>query len=381
MLIIDRSVITDGGAALLNSGDPINITSVKTGSGTYTSSEDIKSRTALKSTQYSYTPSSVSVDGATRSIDALLSNYDPVTEQAIVTSDYTLTEVGLFATVNGADVLFAIGVSYDGSEVPAFTGQNKSEIIVNWNMAVSGTDAITITATGAPALAVDLNNHVGSEVLSADGVHGIRSILDGENYNLQVKVNDEWVNASGSKYTASITPSSDDVTISGLSGDAETVTLTVVGDGIVTATSGDDSIATVSLNGSTLTITSVAAGSTTITLSMPETAQYTAATATINVVCNVIAIGNTYFFGGFYWTAAENLGNNSICLQSQGMTAGTWPGYKLTSDYSGTKSYGNANTAYNGNIDGDNIANYDEVTQAWYTKYSAVEKTGASYGS
>jgi hypothetical protein len=381
MLIIDRSVITDGGAALLNSGDPINITSVKTGSGTYTSSEDIKSRTALKSTQYSYTPSSVSVDGATRSIDALLSNYDPVTEQAIVTSDYTLTEVGLFATVNGADVLFAIGVSYDGSEVPAFTGQNKSEIIVNWDMAVSGTDAITITATGAPALAADLNNHVGSEVLSADGVHGIRSILDGENYNLQVKVNDEWVNASGSKYTASITPASDDVTISGFSGDAETVTLTVVGDGIVTATSGDDSIATVSLNGSTLTITSVAAGSTTITLSMPETAQYTAATATINVVCNVIAIGNTYFFGGFYWTAAEDLGNNAVCLQSQGMTAGTWPGYKLTSDYSGTKNYGSANTAYNGNIDGDNIANYDEVTQTWYSKYSAVEKTGQAYGS
>jgi hypothetical protein len=248
-------------------------------------------------------------------------------------------------------------------------------------MAVSGTDAITITATGAPALAADLNNHVGSEVLSADGVHGIRSILDGENYNLQVKVNDEWVNASGSKYTASITPASDDVTISGFSGDAETVTLTVVGDGIVTATSGDDSIATVSLNGSTLTITSVAAGSTTITLSMPETAQYTAATATINVVCNVITIGNTYFFGGFYWTAAEDLGNNAVCLQSQGMTTGYWPGYKLESDYTGAKSYGNANTDYAGNIDGDNIANYDEVTQAWYTKYASVEKTGQAYGS
>jgi hypothetical protein len=174
MLIIDRSVITDGGAALLNSGDPINITSVKTGSGTYTSSEDIKSRTALKSTQYSYTPSSVTVDGATRSIDALLSNYDPVTEQAIVTSDYTLTEVGLFATVNGADVLFAIAVSYNGTVVPAYTGQNKSEIIVSWDMALSGTDNITVTATGAVALATDLEAHVEKEAMTVDGAHGIR---------------------------------------------------------------------------------------------------------------------------------------------------------------------------------------------------------------
>ena len=174
MLIIDRSVITDGGAALLNSGDPINITSVKTGSGTYTSSEDIKSRTALKSTQYSYTPSSVTVDGATRSIDALLSNYDPVTEQAIVTSDYTLTEVGLFATVNGADVLFAIAVSYNGTTVPAYTGQNKSEIIVSWDMALSGTDNITVTAAGAVALATDLEAHVEKQAMSVDGAHGIR---------------------------------------------------------------------------------------------------------------------------------------------------------------------------------------------------------------
>ena len=197
MLIIDRSVITDGGAALLNSGDPINITSVKTGSGTYTSSEDIKSRTALKSTQYSYAPSSVTVDGVTRTVNALLSNYDPVTEQAIVTTDYTLTEVGLFATVNGSDVLFAIGISYDGSEVPAFTGQNKSEIVIGWDMAVSGTDAITITATGAPALATDLNAHVGTLVLTNSGVHGIRAVKNGDDITLQVNDGGTWKDIAG----------------------------------------------------------------------------------------------------------------------------------------------------------------------------------------
>ena len=68
-------------------------------------------------------------------------------------------------------------------------------------------------------------------------------------------------------------------------------------------------------------------------------------------------------------------------MQSQGMTAGTWPAYKLTTDYSGAKSYGSADTAYASNIDGDNIANYDDVTSGWYTKYSSVEKTGQAYGS
>lgn len=386
MLIIDRSVITDGGAALLNSGDPINITSVKTGSGTYTSSEDIKSRTALKSTQYSYTPSSVSVDGATRSIDALLSNYDPDTETAIVTSDYTLTEVGLFATVNGADVLFAIGISYDGSEVPAFTGQNKSEIIVNWDMAVSGTDAITITATGAPALATDLNAHVNSEAYSASGVHGLRVVLDDTDLVLQAYVNGDWEEVSGGgPKTGTITLSSDTVTVDNVTSTA-TVTFTTNSDGTPSVSSSDDNVATASLSGTTVTITGVTNGSATITVSIPATAKYTAVSATISVTSSVIpipelVIGNTYFFGGFYWTAAEDLGNNTVCMQSQGMTAGTWPGYKLTTDYTGTKSYGNVDTAYGSDIDGDNIANYDDVTSAWYSKYSAVEKTGQAYGS
>lgn len=386
MLIIDRSVITDGGAALLNSGDPINITSVKTGSGTYTSSEDIKSRTALKSTQYSYTPSSVTVDGATRSIDALLSNYDPDTETAIVTSDYTLTEVGLFATVNGADVLFAIGVSYDGSEVPAFTGQNKSEIIVNWDMAVSGTDAITITATGAPALATDLNTHVNSEAYSASGVHGLRVVLDDTDLVLQAYVNGDWEDVSGGgPKTATITLSADTVTVDDNTSTA-TVTFTTNSDGTPSVSSSDDNIATASVSGTTVTITGVDTGSATVTVSIPATAAYTAVSATISVTSSMapipeLVIGNTYYFGGFYWTAAEDLGDNTVCLQSQGMTGGTWPGYKLTTDYTGTKNYGSANTAYNGNIDGDNIANYDAVTQTWYTKYSAVEKTGQAYGS
>lgn len=196
MLTIDRSTITDGGMTLLNSGNPVNITSIKTGSGTYTSSEDIVSRTTLKSQMYSYTPSTVQVDGSSRTVSGLLSNYDPDTDTAIVTSDYTITEVGLFATVNGSDVLFAIGVSYDGTEVPAFTGQNKSEIVVEWAMGLSGTDSVTVTATGALALAADLNAHIGNDVYSANGVHGIRAVDDSGKKKLQVDDNG-WEDVDG----------------------------------------------------------------------------------------------------------------------------------------------------------------------------------------
>ena len=196
MLSIDRSVITDTGSALLNSGDPVNITSIKTGSGTYTSAEDIKSRTALKSTQYSYDPTSVQVDGVNRTVSGILTNYDPDTSQAIVTSDYTITEVGLFATVNSVEVLFAIGVSYDGTEVPAFTGQNKSEIIVDWVMALSGTAQVTVSSPGAYATAADLNTHIDNEVFSASGVHGIRAVDDGGVVKIQVDDNG-WVDVNG----------------------------------------------------------------------------------------------------------------------------------------------------------------------------------------
>lgn len=196
MLSIDRSVITDTGSALLNSGDPVNITSIKTGSGTYTSTEDIKSRTALKSTQYSYDPTSVQVDGVNRTVSGILTNYDPDTSQAIVTSDYTITEVGLFATVNSVEVLFAIGVSYDGTEVPAFTGQNKSEIIVDWVMALSGTAQVTVESPGAYATAADLNTHIDNEVFSASGVHGIRAVDDDGVVKIQV-YDDGWGDVNG----------------------------------------------------------------------------------------------------------------------------------------------------------------------------------------
>lgn len=156
MIQIDRSTITAQGSALLNSGNPISITSVKTGSGTYTAEEDLASRTALKNVEYSYSPSSVDVDGATRTVNAIISNYDPVTEQAIVTTSYTITEIGLYATVGGVEQLFAIGISYSGAYMPAYTGTNKAEMVLAWQMEVSGDQELNVVSAGAAALASDV---------------------------------------------------------------------------------------------------------------------------------------------------------------------------------------------------------------------------------
>ena len=92
-----------------------------------------------------------------------------------------------------------------------------------------------------------------------------------------------------------------------------------------------------------------------------------------------LTLGETYEMGGYEWIAAEKIVGGYV-MQSTGMTAGTWPGYKLTGNYGGTKSYGNANNYYDYDIDGDNIANYDSVTSTFYTNWKSVELTTAMYG-
>lgn len=189
--------------------------------------------------------------------------------------------------------------------------------------------------------------------------------------------------ASLGKQNSYIIPASESVSITGISGSTETVSLIVIGDGVLSVSSSDSTKATASISNDIVTITGVASGSATITVTMADSDTYEGTTAEIDVTCDTftITIGNTYSFGGFKWIAAEMIGIDGVVLQSQGMSSGSWPAYKLITDCTGTKNYGSANTAYRANIDGDNIANYDDVISTWYAKYSAVEKTGASYGS
>lgn len=84
--------------------------------------------------------------------------------------------------------------------------------------------------------------------------------------------------------------------------------------------------------------------------------------------------GQTYTFGGYNWTAAEvdNV-NHTAVLQSQGVTGGAWPGYKMT-------KFGNGSN-YGSSIDGQDISEYDTKTKTLYDSIKSVENTSADYGS
>lgn len=80
-----------------------------------------------------------------------------------------------------------------------------------------------------------------------------------------------------------------------------------------------------------------------------------------------ITIGSRYSFGGYTWIAAQDLGNNTIALQSTGVTHGYWPGYAMA------KFGGNANSYYNQDITGQDISGFDAKTQALYNTISYAQ--------
>lgn len=254
---------------------------------------------------------------------------------------------------------FTSTITYDGTEKTAtFTGYDSGTMTVSGN---TGTNAGTYTATFGIK---DKSQYEWSDSTSAD----------------------KTVTWTIGKATGSITLDKNSISLDSTT-TSDTVTATIVGDGTLTATSSDSTVATVTKNGNTFTVSSVGdtGGTATITFSLAAGTNYTGASDTISVSVTgsvpQIVIGDTYSFGGFNWTAAEDLGDNAVCLQSQGMTSGTWPGYKLSKDYTETKDYGGANSYYADNIDGDNITHYDSTTMLWYIDYGSVEKTGQSYGS
>ncbi len=190
MIAFDRSVITDRGRELMNLGTVLNFTRIGTGDGDYSAYENIAARTALKSAKVSYTPSSATTDENGSDVNALIANYDPVTEQAVVTSTFTLKEVGLFVTVNGTEELFALSVSYAGERMPAFNGANRSEMVCTWHISISGNAEVAVTAAGAAALAADLaavaanlSAHEAKTVGSEAGAHGLRYYDDKLEYD------------------------------------------------------------------------------------------------------------------------------------------------------------------------------------------------------
>ena len=167
----ESAVMTNAGAALvarsLAEGITINFTAIAVGNGSYTNSEKLpsalKQRTSLKSQQVSYVPSSVIRDTESSvRISALISNVDPVSHEAIVTTGFYINEIGVFAEPSdGATgpILFSVSVTAgtQGDFMPAYTGDNPAQIVQGYVTAVSSESTITVTAPVNPyALSTDL---------------------------------------------------------------------------------------------------------------------------------------------------------------------------------------------------------------------------------
>lgn len=87
-----------------------------------------------------------------------------------------------------------------------------------------------------------------------------------------------------------------------------------------------------------------------------------------------LELGKTYNFMGYKWTVCqEDTDQHVIVIQSHGITAGTWPGFKI-------KHFGDGE-CYEKNVDGEDIHDYDETMQRLYASIKDVEATSAVYGA
>ncbi len=87
----------------------------------------------------------------------------------------------------------------------------------------------------------------------------------------------------------------------------------------------------------------------------------------------------TYQFAGYEWAIAEVFEEYAV-LQSTGVTAGYWPGYKMKGPTTGEGNWGGVNSRYTGDIDGADISGYDDKTSTLYASIKEAEYTSASYG-
>lgn len=155
------SSVTDAGRRAIqkaiDTSYPLVFTAIRTGSGIYSESEDVSGMTALKSQKNTYTISSREDDGQGITLGVVFVNYDG--SQTIVSETYNVNEIGIVCTVNGEEFLYAVAaVPADGGrEMPAYTGDNLTQIVQQWYVTVSNQLDIEVDVTGAFALTSDLD--------------------------------------------------------------------------------------------------------------------------------------------------------------------------------------------------------------------------------
>ena len=168
----NRAVMTTAGANLLTRAQAgelaIQFTRVVTGDGIYSPEEKdisaLQEQTELKSQKNSYPISKIAVftENSVK-ITAYITNQDPVTGGALVSSGYHINEMGLYAKEKDGDsnteVLYSVTTiaGDNGDFMPPYNGYNPAQIIQDYIVTVNNTADVTIqTGAGAVALAEDL---------------------------------------------------------------------------------------------------------------------------------------------------------------------------------------------------------------------------------
>ena len=190
-----RAIMTDSGSRLFmkaQAGEAkIKFTKIAVGDGDYSgeerkiSSQQIK--TELKSLKNSYPISKIEVvsDHSVK-VTALITNYDPISEEAVVENGYYINEMGLFAKESEdedgeTEVLYSIAIveGETGDFMPPFDGNNPAQIIQEYYATVNNAEEVTIEmGKGAVALAEDLEKMMILDFDDSGEVEGIESFAD-----------------------------------------------------------------------------------------------------------------------------------------------------------------------------------------------------------
>lgn len=151
----DYAIITTAGAALLQdlaltSGE-LTISHIKTGKGSYSSGEDLASRTQLKSQMQSFDVFQVEKD-----------TNDQIRITSVATNEgliegYRMTEMGLFAlNADEEEILLAIAVTYNEYEADYMPADNQSFLasinILSYIKVSNNVTVNTVSDTGYAAL-------------------------------------------------------------------------------------------------------------------------------------------------------------------------------------------------------------------------------------
>lgn len=160
MLIWNQSKLTTAGKALLAKAQAgqtsIQITKVQTGSGSYSSGENLEGRTALKTPKQTFPIQSKSISDADNTLILKIAITNKSVTETLSTG-YDITELGIFARdPQKGEILYSIATASTSDYMPAYNGVIPSVINLSYYLEVANAASVTINSAGAPALQSDL---------------------------------------------------------------------------------------------------------------------------------------------------------------------------------------------------------------------------------